>query len=79
MTLRTSTFSVILATSLLRPLLRKCIAKHKSNTSIRELAFPTTKASLVHTWTSDTRDDLWMATSGRLLKATHVSEGLQSS
>jgi outer membrane protein insertion porin family len=40
---------------------------------VRELARPSTKSSLIHTWTSDTRDDPWMGTSGRLLKATYVS------
>jgi hypothetical protein len=40
--------------------------------SIRELAHPTTKSSLIHTWTKDTRDDPWMGTSGSLLKLIHV-------
>lgn len=40
---------------------------------VRELARPSTKSSLIHTWTSDTRDDPWMGTSGRLLKTSYVS------
>ncbi|WWD21438.1 hypothetical protein CI109_105923 [Kwoniella shandongensis] len=50
-----------------------------ASVSIRELAVPSTKSSLSHTWTSDTRDDLWMATSGRLLKFTHEYAGLPGS
>jgi outer membrane protein insertion porin family len=34
---------------------------------------PSTKSSISHTWVSDTRDDPWCGTAGRLLKATHVS------
>ena len=41
--------------------------------SVRELAHPSTKSAISHTWTSDTRDDLWTGTSGRLLKLTNVS------
>jgi outer membrane protein insertion porin family len=40
---------------------------------------PTTKASIAHTWTSDTRDDPFFSTSGRLLKATHEYAGLPGS
>jgi outer membrane protein insertion porin family len=40
---------------------------------------PTTKAAISHTWTSDTRDDPYMGTSGRLLKATHEYAGLPGS
>lgn len=47
----------------------KCIALH----SIRELAQPSTKASLTHTFTRDTRDDPWMGSAGSLLKISHVS------
>jgi outer membrane protein insertion porin family len=43
-------------------------------TSVRELAEPSTKSSITHTWTSDTRDDPWMGTSGRLLRLAHVCE-----
>lgn len=40
--------------------------------SIRELAQPTTKSALSHVWTSDTRDDPWTGTTGRLVKLTNV-------
>ncbi|OCF37405.1 mitochondrial protein [Kwoniella heveanensis BCC8398] len=50
-----------------------------ASVSIRELAVPSTKSSLSHTWTSDTRDDLWTGTSGRLLKLTHEYAGLPGS
>ncbi|GMK57840.1 hypothetical protein CspeluHIS016_0406740 [Cutaneotrichosporon spelunceum] len=51
----------------------------KASVSIRELAVPSTKASISHTWTSDTRDDPWCGTAGRLLKATHEYAGLAGS
>ena len=41
--------------------------------SIRELAYPSTKASLVHTYTRDTRDDAWTGSRGSLVKVSHVS------
>ncbi|WVF69952.1 hypothetical protein IAT40_004737 [Kwoniella sp. CBS 6097] len=50
-----------------------------ASVSIRELAVPSTKSSLSHTWSSDTRDDLWTGTSGRLLKLTHEYAGLPGS
>ncbi|WWC67858.1 uncharacterized protein I206_101775 [Kwoniella pini CBS 10737] len=50
-----------------------------ASVSIRELAVPSTKSSISHTWTSDTRDDLWMGTKGRLLKFTHEYAGLPGS
>ncbi|UOH82126.1 hypothetical protein LQV05_004817 [Cryptococcus neoformans] len=50
-----------------------------ASVSIRELAVPSTKSSICHTWTSDTRDDPWMGTSGRLLKMTHEYAGLPGS
>ncbi|WWC59344.1 uncharacterized protein I303_101896 [Kwoniella dejecticola CBS 10117] len=50
-----------------------------ASVSIRELAVPSTKSSISHTWTSDTRDDLWMGTKGRLLKLTHEYAGLPGS
>lgn len=40
--------------------------------SIRELAEPSSKASVTHTFTRDTRDDPWMGTAGSLLKISHV-------
>jgi outer membrane protein assembly factor BamA len=40
--------------------------------SIRELANPSTKSAISHTFTSDTRDDPQTGTRGRLLKLTHV-------
>lgn len=45
----------------------------KASMSIRELAHPSTKASVAHTWTRDTRDDSIMGTRGSLLKVIHVS------
>ncbi|BEJ09833.1 hypothetical protein CcaverHIS641_0607480 [Cutaneotrichosporon cavernicola] len=51
----------------------------KASVSIREQAVPSTKASISHSWTSDTRDDPWCATAGRLLKATHEYAGLPGS
>ncbi|WWC86982.1 uncharacterized protein L201_001863 [Kwoniella dendrophila CBS 6074] len=50
-----------------------------ASVSIRELAIPSTKSSISHIWTSDTRDDLWMGTKGRLLKFTHEYAGLPGS
>ncbi|KAL7425148.1 hypothetical protein Q5752_000836 [Cryptotrichosporon argae] len=50
-----------------------------ASASIRALAHPSTKAAVSHTWTSDTRDDPWMGTQGRLLKATHEYAGLPGS
>ncbi|WRT64839.1 uncharacterized protein IL334_001775 [Kwoniella shivajii] len=50
-----------------------------ASVSVRELAIPSTKSSISHTWTSDTRDDLWMGTKGRLLKFTHEYAGLPGS
>ncbi|RXK37485.1 mitochondrial protein [Tremella mesenterica] len=50
-----------------------------ASVSIRELAHPSTKSSLIHTWTSDTRDDPWTGTSGRLLKFSHEYSGLPGS
>ncbi|WVQ81608.1 hypothetical protein IAT38_003732 [Cryptococcus sp. DSM 104549] len=50
-----------------------------ASVSVRELAVPSTKSSLSHTWSSDTRDDPWMGTSGRLLKLTHEYAGLPGS
>ncbi|KAK6903821.1 hypothetical protein I203_107329 [Kwoniella mangroviensis CBS 8507] len=50
-----------------------------ASVSIRELAIPSTKSSISHTWTSDTRDDLWTGTKGRLLKFTHEYAGLPGS
>ncbi|WVQ97995.1 hypothetical protein IAU59_005115 [Kwoniella sp. CBS 9459] len=50
-----------------------------ASVSVRELAVPSTKSSLSHTWYSDTRDDLWTGTSGRLLKLTHEYAGLPGS
>lgn len=41
--------------------------------SVRELARPSTKSALSHTYTRDTRDDPWLGTRGQLLKITHVS------
>lgn len=41
--------------------------------SIRELAQPSTKASVTHTFTRDTRDDPWMGSAGSLLKISHVN------
>lgn len=37
------------------------------------------KSSLTHTWTSDTRDDPWLGTTGRFLKASHELAGLPGS
>ncbi|WVW78557.1 hypothetical protein I302_100513 [Kwoniella bestiolae CBS 10118] len=51
----------------------------KASVSIRELAIPSAKSSISHTWTSDTRDDLWMGTKGRMLKFTHEYSGLPGS
>ncbi|WOO83756.1 SAM50-like protein SPAC17C906 [Vanrija pseudolonga] len=50
-----------------------------ASASVRALAFQTTKASVSHTWTSDTRDDPHTGTTGRLLKATHEYAGLPGS
>ncbi|WVR04592.1 hypothetical protein IAU60_001600 [Kwoniella sp. DSM 27419] len=50
-----------------------------ASVSIRELAVPSTKSSISHTWTSDTRDDLWAGTAGRLLKMTYEYAGLPGS
>ena len=36
------------------------------------MAFPTTKSSLTHTWTKDTRDRVFLGSRGSLLKMTHV-------
>ncbi|RSH92067.1 hypothetical protein EHS25_008479 [Saitozyma podzolica] len=47
--------------------------------SVREHARPSTKASVIHTWTSDTRDDPWTGTSGRLLKLANEYAGLPGS
>ncbi|KAI9636477.1 putative mitochondrion protein [Dioszegia hungarica] len=51
----------------------------KASISIRELAHPSTKSSLSHTWTTDTRNDPWTGTSGRLLKVTNEYAGLPGS
>ncbi|KAK4686090.1 hypothetical protein P7C73_g4041, partial [Tremellales sp. Uapishka_1] len=50
-----------------------------ASVSIRELASTSTKSSLIHTWSSDTRDDAWLGTRGRLLKTTHEYAGLPGS
>ncbi|WVO18244.1 hypothetical protein L204_105952 [Cryptococcus depauperatus] len=50
-----------------------------ASVSVRELAVPSTKSSISHTWTSDTRDDPWMGTAGSLLKVTHEYAGLPGS
>ncbi|TYJ58282.1 hypothetical protein B9479_001108 [Cryptococcus floricola] len=52
---------------------------HDASVSVRELAQPSTKSSISHTYTSDTRDDPWMGTAGRLLKVTHEYAGLPGS
>ncbi|KAJ9113502.1 hypothetical protein QFC20_001853 [Naganishia adeliensis] len=47
--------------------------------SIRELAQPSTKASVTHTFTRDTRDDPWMGSAGSLLKISYEYAGLPGS
>ncbi|KAG7548988.1 hypothetical protein FFLO_03101 [Filobasidium floriforme] len=51
----------------------------KASISIRELAYPSTKASLVHTYTRDTRDDAWTGSRGSLVKVSHEFAGLPCS
>ncbi|ORX38854.1 surface antigen-domain-containing protein [Kockovaella imperatae] len=51
----------------------------EASISVRQLARESTKSSLSHTFTSDTRDDPWLGTSGRLLKITHEYAGLPGS
>lgn len=51
----------------------------KASVSIRELAHPSVKASIAHTFTKDTRDDPWMGTRGSLLRIIHEYAGLPGS
>ena len=53
--------------------LTRCCFIPELTTSVRELAQPSTKSALSHTYTRDTRDDPWLGTRGQLLKITHVS------
>jgi outer membrane protein insertion porin family len=53
--------------------LAKGNSRADSRCRIRELAEPSTKSSVIHTWTSDTRDDPWLGTRGRLWKMSQVS------
>ncbi|ORY31035.1 surface antigen-domain-containing protein, partial [Naematelia encephala] len=66
---------------LLYELIRREIGHLSPNASIsvREESIQSTKSSLIHTWTSDTRDDPWLGTSGRLLKFSHEYAGLPGS